>query len=81
MCTSVFNYNVEYYTCLFSWNVYIYWCPTRFPYHMMFVSFNSNTMDVISGAGMCIIPENLSSPPVFCWVRVAQINSALCSVL
>jgi hypothetical protein len=26
------------------------WCPTRYPYQMMFVSFNSNTMGVTSEA-------------------------------
>jgi hypothetical protein len=31
--------------------MYLCWCPTRFPYHTMFVSFNSNTTDASSGAG------------------------------
>jgi hypothetical protein len=31
--------------------IYGYWCPTRFPYQMMFVSFNSNTTGVTRGAG------------------------------
>ena len=26
--------------------IYVYWCPTRFLYQMMFVSFNSNTTSV-----------------------------------
>jgi len=30
--------------------VCIYWCPTRFPYHMMFVMFNGTTTGVTSGA-------------------------------
>ena len=30
---------------------YIYWCPKRFPYQMMFFSLNSNTTGVTSGAG------------------------------
>jgi hypothetical protein len=30
---------------------YAYWCSTRFPCHMMFAPFNSNTMAVTSGAG------------------------------
>jgi hypothetical protein len=28
------------------------WCPTRFPYQIMFVSFNSNNMGVTCGAGI-----------------------------
>ena len=27
------------------------WCPTRFPYQMMFMSFFSNTAGVICGTG------------------------------
>ena len=30
---------------------YVYLCPTRFQYHMMFVSFRSSTTGVTSGAG------------------------------
>jgi hypothetical protein len=32
--------------CIF----YVYWCPTRFPYQIMFASLNSNTTDVTCGA-------------------------------
>ena len=32
--------------------IYAYWCPTRIPYQMMFVSFNSNMTDVTSEAGI-----------------------------
>jgi len=38
-----------------------YWSLTRFLYQMMFVSFNSNTTDVICGAG----PANRSGVPEF----------------
>ena len=31
--------------------IYEYWCPTRFPYQMMFVSYSSNTTGVTCGAG------------------------------
>jgi len=31
--------------------IFIYWCPTRSPYQMMLVSFNSNTTGVTCGAG------------------------------
>ena len=30
--------------------IYIYWCPTRFPYQMIFVSFNTKMTGVTSGA-------------------------------
>ena len=30
---------------------YVFWCPPRFQYHMMFVSFRSSTAGVTSGAG------------------------------
>ena len=32
--------------------IYAYWCATRFPCQMMFVSFNSNTTGVTGGAGI-----------------------------
>ena len=31
--------------------IYVYWCPTQFPYQMMFVSSNRNTAGVTCGAG------------------------------
>jgi len=31
-------------------SIYVYWCPTRFLYHIMFVSFNSNTTGATSWA-------------------------------
>ena len=31
--------------------IYVNWCTTRFPYYIMFVSFNSNTTGVTCGAG------------------------------
>ena len=34
---------------LFVFN-YVYWCPTRFPFEMTFVSFYSNTTGVTSGS-------------------------------
>jgi hypothetical protein len=51
---------------LFVFILKIYCCPTRFPYLMMFVSFNSNTMSVTSGAGT-------TSPS-----RVAEVYVAIC---
>jgi hypothetical protein len=32
--------------------IYAYWCATRFPCQMMFVSFISNTTGVTGGAGI-----------------------------
>ena len=48
------------------------WWPTRFPYCMMFVSFNSNTTGTTSGQELPTLPEHLSSPPVLSRVLVAQ---------
>ena len=48
------------------------WWPTRFPYCMMFVSFNSNTTGTTSGQELLTLPEHLSSPPVVSRVLVAQ---------
>jgi len=31
--------------------IYAYWCPTLFPYQMMFVSINSSTTGVTIGEG------------------------------
>lgn len=31
--------------------IYEWWCPTRFPYQIMFLSFSSNTTNVTSGTG------------------------------
>ena len=39
----------------------LYWCPTRFPWQMIFVQFNSNTTGATSGTGS----TNLSGPPEF----------------
>jgi len=37
--------------------IYVFWCPTRLPYQMMFVSFNSRTTGVTSGIGTSIIED------------------------
>ena len=31
--------------------IYVYWCPTRFTFHIMFVSFSSNMTGTTSGSG------------------------------
>jgi len=59
-------------SCFIKIFVFIYWCPTRFLYQMMFVSFNGNTTGVTSGTGT----SNPSGAPqftsCFCGVRVDQ---------
>jgi hypothetical protein len=47
----------------------LYWCQTQFPYHVMFVSFDSNMTGVTSEAGTAN-PSRV--PPGFSRVRVAQ---------
>jgi hypothetical protein len=34
--------------------IYTYWFPTRFPYQMMLISVNNNTMAVTCGTGTAI---------------------------
>ena len=42
--------------------IYVYWSLTRFPYQMMFLSFNRNTTCFISEArDMATLPEHMSS--------------------
>ena len=55
---------------------YAYWCLTRFPYQMIFVSLNSNTTGVTSGAGI----TNPSGAPQFCVEFVLLDFCFLCSV-
>ena len=52
--------------------IYTYWCPTRFPYQMMFVSFNSSTMGVISGAGIANPFWSTWVPLIFSGVLVSR---------
>ena len=59
--------------CIFFF--YIYWCSKRLPYHIMFLSFNSSTMGVTSGAGTFypqiiqgFIPVHVCQSFVFCRV-------------
>jgi hypothetical protein len=48
--------------------IYAYWCPTRFPHHMMFVSHNSTMMGATSGEGTV----HPSGEPDFTSVCIAQ---------
>jgi len=44
--------------------IYVYWCPTRFLYQMMFVSFNSNTTVVTCEAGTANLSGTHEFTPV-----------------
>ena len=53
--------------------IYTQICPTRYPYHMMFMSINSNTTCITSGAANANPsggPE--FTPPFLCGVCVAR---------
>ena len=50
--------------------IYVYLCPTRFPYQMMFVSLNSNTTGVTCGAGTANLSGAPEITPVFSAIRV-----------
>jgi hypothetical protein len=52
--------------------VYVYWCPTRFPYQMMFVSFSRNKTGVTSGAVTTYFSEVPEFTLGFTGVHVAQ---------
>jgi hypothetical protein len=56
--------------------IYVWCCPTRYPYQIMFVSFNSNMTGVTCGAGTANFSGAPGITPVFSRVRVA-----LCNVL
>ena len=58
--------------------IYIYWCPTQFPYQMMFVSFNSNTTGATSGVGSSFPSEATEFTTLFKWVSRCSIFSFLC---
>jgi len=44
--------------------IYVYWCPTRFRYHLIFISFKSNMTGTTSGEG---IAYSSGVPPQFVW--------------
>jgi hypothetical protein len=54
--------------------IYVYWCSTRFPYQMMFVSSNCNTTDVTCGTCTANPSEEHASIPAFSGVPVARCN-------
>jgi hypothetical protein len=57
--------------------VYIYkcWHPTRFPYHMMFVTFTCNTTGVSSGTGTAYLSGASEFTPALSGVHVVQFCS------
>jgi hypothetical protein len=57
--------------------IYVCWCPTRFPYHMMFVSFNSNTTGATCAAGTANHCEAHEFTPAFNGVCVSR-SSVFC---
>ena len=57
--------------------IYVYWCSTRFPCQMMFVSINNNMTVVTSGAGT----NNTSGALDFKWCSFCSVFSFPCSVL
>ena len=56
--------------CIFVF-IHVYWCRTRFPCQMLFVSFKSNTTGVTSGAGIANPSGELEFTPAFIRVRIA----------
>ena len=48
------------------------WCPTRYPFQLMFMSFYRKMMGVTSGAGANNPSEAHEFTPVFNGVLVAQ---------
>jgi hypothetical protein len=49
---------------------YVYWCPTRLPFQIIFVSFNSSTTG--EEQELLTLPGHLSSHPGFNGIRVAR---------
>lgn len=52
--------------------IHLCWFPTRFPYHMMFGSFNSNAVMSFVALKLLLLSEHQSSPLVFFGYRVDQ---------
>jgi hypothetical protein len=57
--------------------IYVCWCPTRFPYHMMFASFNSYMTSATCGAGNANPCEAHEFTPAFSGARVSR-SSVFC---
>jgi hypothetical protein len=54
--------------------IYVSWCPTRLPYHMMFVSVNSNTTGATCGAWTANPCEAHELTPAFSGVRISRFS-------
>lgn len=65
---------------LFVFN-YVYQCPTRFPYHMMFVLYNNNTIGITGRAGSANRSRAHEFIPHFYRCFSCSMFSFLCSVL
>jgi hypothetical protein len=52
--------------------IYVYWCPTQFPYQMMFVSSNGNTTVLTCGAGTAYHSGAPEFNTIFSGVRVTR---------
>jgi hypothetical protein len=57
--------------------IYVCWCPTRFPYHILFVSFNSNTTGATCGTGTVNPCEEHEFTPAVSGIRVSR-SSVFC---
>jgi len=60
--------------------VYVFWCPTRLLYQMMFVSCNSSTMGATCGEETANPCEAHEFIPAFSAVRVSR-SSVFCIML
>ena len=61
--------------------IYVYLCPTLFPYHMILLSFNIYTMGVTNGAGTSKPSGAPQLNASFLWGTLYSLFSFLCSVL
>ena len=58
---------------------YVYWCTTRFQYHMTFVSFRSSTTGVTSGAGT-VYRSGASAFTSVCFTFLERVGGLCCSI-
>ena len=58
---------------------YVFWCPPRFEYHMMFVSFRSSTTGVTSGAGT-VYRSGASAFTSVCFTFLERVGGLCCSI-
>jgi hypothetical protein len=58
------------YFCYFYF--YVYWCPTRYQYNIIFASFNSNTTSATDGTWTIYHSGAPEVPSVLSWVCVTQ---------